>query len=204
MGQLALGLRSLAIRLAIFVVMAALLAWALGGTLLPRAQSAEYDAVDAAGRSWYWRLDVGGHRIPELDPLGVRWTLMVRAPDGPAHAALTDGWVDVTGPVALDERIWFAGRADSNPATEWRLHEVVPAAMGSLEHELRDLAPLSGRLEAELQLARLGAGRPAMGPNEVRELLRVVTGATPAPPAAPASAPASTPTGGPDAALGGG
>lgn len=36
MGQVLLGLRSLFVRIAIFVTMAALLAWALGGTLWPR------------------------------------------------------------------------------------------------------------------------------------------------------------------------
>jgi len=176
MGQLALGLRSLAIRLTVFVVMAALLAWALGGTLLPRAESAEYDAVEAAGRSWYWRLDVGGRRVPELDPLGVQWTLMVRGPEGRARPALDAGWVDVTGPVATTDRVWFAGRRDSDPGTSWRLHEVRPAAPGSTDHESRDLGPLSGRLEAELQLARLASGRPAMTPAEVREFLGRIAG----------------------------
>ena len=37
-AQLFLGFRSLAVKILIFVVMAALLAWALGGTLWPRSQ----------------------------------------------------------------------------------------------------------------------------------------------------------------------
>ena len=37
MGQVALGFRSLLVRAAVFFIMAALLAWALGGTLGPRA-----------------------------------------------------------------------------------------------------------------------------------------------------------------------
>ena len=176
MGQLALGLRSLLIRLAVFVVMAALLAWALGGTLLPRAESAEYDAVEAGGRSWYWRLDVGGRRIPELDPLAVSWTLMVRDADGRAHPAVDAGWVDVTGPVSGGDRIWFAGRADSAASTPWRLHEVRPAAPGGADHALEDLGPLAGRLEAELQMARLAAGRDRLTAAEVRELLAELLG----------------------------
>lgn len=37
-AQLFLGFRSLAVKILIFVIMAALLAWALGGTLWPRSQ----------------------------------------------------------------------------------------------------------------------------------------------------------------------
>ena len=39
MGQIYLGFRSLLFKIAVFVVMAALLAWALGGTLWPRVAS---------------------------------------------------------------------------------------------------------------------------------------------------------------------
>ena len=38
MGQIYLGFRSLLVKIAIFVVMAALLAWALGGTLWPKTE----------------------------------------------------------------------------------------------------------------------------------------------------------------------
>ena len=41
MGQVALGFRSLLIKLAVFFMMAVLLAWALGGTLWPRAEVAD-------------------------------------------------------------------------------------------------------------------------------------------------------------------
>ncbi len=61
MGQVALGLRSLAIRITIFVVMAALLAWALGGTLWPRSSSAvQRPVIEAGGRQWGWLVTVDG------------------------------------------------------------------------------------------------------------------------------------------------
>ncbi|MCH2141099.1 MAG: hypothetical protein MK100_08720 [Phycisphaerales bacterium] len=59
MGQVALGLRSLFIRIAVFVVMAALLAWALGGTLWPRPVSAiQRPVVDVSGSQWGWEVTV--------------------------------------------------------------------------------------------------------------------------------------------------
>ncbi len=61
MGQVALGLRSLAIRITVFVVMAALLAWALGGTLWPRPASAvQRPVLEAGGSQWGWLVTVDG------------------------------------------------------------------------------------------------------------------------------------------------
>ncbi len=61
MGQIYLGFRSLLVKVAIFVVMAALLAWALGGTLWPRVASRQIGApaiVD--GTSWVLVDQIGG------------------------------------------------------------------------------------------------------------------------------------------------
>lgn len=203
MGQVALGLRSLLLRLAIFVAMAALLAWALGGTLLPRAETAEYDAVQADGRSWYWRLSVGGRRVPELDPLGVRWTLVVR--DDGARSAEVGGddstWTDVAGPVAspvvdLDgglasdaaggsSGIWFAGFDRRTPDVGWQLYRIVdtgPDAGPSAESVMR----LGSRLAVEMQLARLASGRPPLADGALsRAVSQVTTGAAPGPSPSP-------------------
>ena len=116
MGQVALGFRSLLIKLAVFFVMAALLAWALGGTLFPRAEVAEFSAVSFGGRDWFWRLAVGGRETER-----VRWTMMVRTADGKAEVFGTRHWIDVAGPVATDEAIYFAGRASLNANEPWRI-----------------------------------------------------------------------------------
>ncbi|MFK7962153.1 MAG: hypothetical protein AB8G96_16700 [Phycisphaerales bacterium] len=173
MGQVALGIRSLVFRLAIFVAMAALLAWALGGTLLPRAETAEYDAVRADGSSWYWRLAVGGRRVPELDPLGVRWTLVVRGDDGRSAEVGGDdvAWTDVAGPVASSivglgtaasegspRGIWFAGFDRRTPDRGWQLYRIVPGTPESTASS-ESVMRLDSRLAVELQLARLAAGR---------------------------------------------
>ena len=59
MGQVALGLRSLVIRIVVFVIMAALLAWALGGTLWPWPVSAvQRPVINAGGMQWGWLVTV--------------------------------------------------------------------------------------------------------------------------------------------------
>lgn len=58
MGQLALGFRSLLVRAAVFFIMAALLAWALGGTLWPRAVGVFIDTASFQGEDWAWRAKV--------------------------------------------------------------------------------------------------------------------------------------------------
>ncbi|MBG80976.1 MAG: hypothetical protein CMJ39_09740 [Phycisphaerae bacterium] len=58
MGQVALGFRSLLVRAAVFFVMAALLAWALGGTLWPRAVGVKLDEVSFGGKDWVWRAEI--------------------------------------------------------------------------------------------------------------------------------------------------
>ena len=59
MGQVALGLRSLAFRIVVFVIMAAMLAWILGGTLWPRPVSVmQPDSVTLAGKTYRWKVTV--------------------------------------------------------------------------------------------------------------------------------------------------
>jgi hypothetical protein len=166
MGQFALGLRSLLFKAAVFVVMAALLAWALGGTLWPRAHVVEYDAVTAGGHRWWWRLSVGG-----TDERPVRWTMMRRSgvsPDqrGPVHTFPPDQdplvFADVAGPVSREQVIAFAGLLVGSANASWRLYETDPATMSFTEHAIPD------RLAAEQQLARFAAGLPIQDAATIR------------------------------------
>ncbi|MBG83107.1 MAG: hypothetical protein CMJ40_01010 [Phycisphaerae bacterium] len=68
MGQVALGFRSLLVRAAVFFIMAALLAWALGGTLWPRAVGVFVDAAAFQGESWAWRAEVDESPKPSGKP----------------------------------------------------------------------------------------------------------------------------------------
>lgn len=187
MGQLALGLRSLFVRLAIFVVMAALLAWALGGTLFPRAETAEYDAVSLEDRSWFWRLSVGGRRVPELDPLGVQWELMVREGDRRARRAVDRSWVDVAGPVVAGDAVIVAGRPASDAGTPWDVAQVVSGDEDAA-WALEAIVTLDSRLEVEVLLAQLAAGRTFASDAEVRESVRQAVATLTAPADGPESA----------------
>ena len=151
MGQVALGFRSLLIRLATFVVMAALLAWALGGTLFPRAETADREAVTFAGKSWFWRALLGGR-----EPGVIRWQLAVRD-DAEEHAFDETVWADVAGPVVAGESLYYAVcSADA----AWRL--VQHASSGE-----RTLFPMPDRLAVERQLARIRSGLAIQSVDEI-------------------------------------
>ena len=96
MGQLALGFQSLLFKLAIFVVMAALLAWALGGTLWPRSQ---WGIVSKPLDGWAIRVEVtGAHEVHyHLASFKDGEWINVLPVDGVAF------WSDVAGQVRLPD-----------------------------------------------------------------------------------------------------
>jgi hypothetical protein len=148
MGQLALGLRSLLVKIAIFVVMAALLAWALGGTLWPRTEVVRLTPVAFAGRQWFWQLAVGGRERGQM-----RYRLMVAAASAGGRAAPVDDrwWADVAGPVVGGDGLYYAGLAAPDVTGTWSLERIV----GSVSAMVL-AAP--DRLAVEQQLARVARG----------------------------------------------
>jgi hypothetical protein len=165
MGQLALGFRSLFIRLAIFVVMAALLAWALGGTLFPRAETADMPAVSWRGATWRLRLAMGG----EMRGL-VRWSLVRQAGEKkpePWPLVGFDQWVEASGPVAVGDRLYVGFR--DHDATEWTFATITETGF--------ETTSLPDRLEVERQLARLRAGLPLQDRVEAMSQRDAVIGA---------------------------
>lgn len=149
MGQVTLGLRSLAIKLAVFFVLAALLAWVLGGTLWPRPVTADMLGVQFAGQNWFWRLSVGGER-----PGVARWTLM-QSESGDIRAKEVDSrpWMDVAGLVAADGWLCSGGMIEDGQARRWQI-ECRDANGLTTAH------PMPDRLAVEQQLARMLAGLP--------------------------------------------
>jgi hypothetical protein len=149
MGQISLGIRSLLFRLTMFVVMAALLAWILGGTLWPRAEVADFPKVAWQGASWWLREAVGGEERGM-----VRWTLLRQVGDeriepwrnGPGEP---EPWIAAVGPVVHGDVLYVAYQALG--ASTWTL----AAISGSDSIETSTLAD---RLEVERQLARMRAG----------------------------------------------
>jgi hypothetical protein len=177
MGQLLLGFRSLLVKLAVFVLMAALLAWALGGTLWPRAVVAEHESVTIGETTWAWKFTVGGERRdrPVAPP---RWTMIVRRDGGGATAFPNPEspitFREVASPLVVDDRVVFAGVENtdvtdsgdanvsrtSNPA--WTLF--IAARDGSYETYM-----LPDRLAVEQQLERLRAGLPVQDAQTIVE-----------------------------------
>jgi hypothetical protein len=147
MGQVTLGLRSLAIKLMVFFVLAALLAWVLGGTLWPRPVTADMQGVEFAGQTWFWRLSVGGER-----PGVARWTLM-RSENGKARAKEVDSrqWVDVAGLVAAEDHLCYGGMVEDGDIRRW-LIECRGIGGEMTSH------PMPDRLALEQQLSRVLVG----------------------------------------------
>ncbi|MCA9286714.1 MAG: hypothetical protein KDA22_15935 [Phycisphaerales bacterium] len=144
MGQLALGLRSLLVKASVFFVMAALLAWALGGTLFPRPERVELGSVAFAGKEWHLRLSVGGDHPGEA-----RFDLMSRSGDERPERFLGP-FSDAAGIVVVGEGLYAAVRDLPIDTGRWTLVRV--ASDGTTTRE-----PLADRLAVEQSLAELRA-----------------------------------------------
>lgn len=117
MGQLTLGIKNLTIKLAVFFVMAALLAWALGGTLWPKAERFDYPAVSFNNQMWFWQMELGGR---EDGP--PRYRMMQQTADQrkPTNA-VEQVWHQVAGPIVCDAGLVFAGCNVTAPDGDWQV-----------------------------------------------------------------------------------
>ena len=133
MGQVALGFRSLLVRAAIFFVMASLLAWALGGTLWPRAAVVDMPGVSFAGEEWSWRLTAGGN-LPDQ----VKWSLIRRGTASDKPVPGPEGvWFDVTELVATRQALFFGARQAPGDA-DWQIYHLDEAGKLHSEGALGD------------------------------------------------------------------
>lgn len=150
MGQFALGIRSLLVKATIFVVLAALLAWALGGTLFPKPETSDLDyrAVSFGGDTmYYWRVLVGGKKDGEI-----RWHLMSIDSAYEKRTVEETQFVEVAGPIATTDGLYYAGRTEARDSP-WRI--VKRDAAGATKSW-----PMPDRLAVEQQLARVASGLP--------------------------------------------
>ncbi len=108
MGQLALGFRSLLVKALVFVVMAGLLAWALGGTLFPRPTVVRLPSANGMR----WQVAIGG----DID--GMQWTLLRGD-----HVVLEGNWISVVGPEDVGGTVWVAADAGSGGWSFWKIEE---------------------------------------------------------------------------------
>ena len=113
MGQVALGFRSLLVKVGIFVVMAALLAWALGGTLFPQpVQGLQGPVLETPSGDLAWQVTT---RLDVKDE-PVTWHLVRRSGDdwievegaGPFVAVVPLGMSSVLSPMAQSGLIFSA------------------------------------------------------------------------------------------------
>lgn len=157
MGQVVLGVRSLFVKLGVFFVMAALLAWALGGTLFPRPHARDFAGVEHRGELWYWRLSLGAPPAAQM-----RWMLLRRGSGGEPVTVDDGPWSEVAGPIAVDGALYYGGRISSGTDAGWQIKRV--DSTGSVK-----AFPLPDRLEVERQLARVLAGLPVQKIETTRQ-----------------------------------
>ncbi len=69
--QLALGLRSLAVKIAIFVVFAGIFAWFIGGSIFPGSQVVNFPQLEWHGDKWHAQVTGNGR-----SPARVSWRLL--------------------------------------------------------------------------------------------------------------------------------
>lgn len=151
-AQLFLGFRSLAVKILIFVVMAALLAWAIGGTLWPRTtirQIGEAVVVDGQRMAMVYQARTDGRGTFGLATLDAEGKPLSMQPD-----------VRDMVPVWREALPVVAGMSPSQTVAcgylkgdQWVVH-VFPVSgdSGGSTHEVID------QLEASRQLARYAAG----------------------------------------------
>jgi hypothetical protein len=120
---LTLGLRALLINIVIFVLLAAALAWYLGGSLLPGRQTVNFPAFEWMGDDYHFRV-IGHGTTPEP----VRWELLHTLPDGD-EARLTLGidgrWRNVWGPLVHHGGVLIGLEVEArDDSTQWWVAQI--------------------------------------------------------------------------------
>lgn len=142
MGQLALGLRSLLVKVAIFFVLAAALAWALGGTLFPRPARVSYPGVEFAGSVWHVRLSVGGEHPGEA------WYELMSGPRDKDAEVVGGEYAESGPPQVSGDTLAVAMRRRDADGGQWVLRYFTPDRRERTE-------VVADRLAAEQALAAL-------------------------------------------------
>jgi len=161
-SQVLLGFRNLAFRIAIFVVLAAILVWILGGSLFARNQVIALGAATTgAGEG---RVDVRLEQViaPMTDLPSDRMYFRVGF-DGEGGKGESDRLAQASPLLGVDagginRAVWFAGEPlkDGGGASGvWCVYRITPYAT---KPEL--MLEVADRLEAERQLARVKVGMP--------------------------------------------
>lgn len=149
MSQVLLGVRNLSLRIAVFVALAAALAWFLGGELFPRAKSLPREGISAGDNTarlvmWYTPDGLTSERV--------RWRLEVEV--GGEARGVEPSWVEATDPVFDSGGVVHVG---GRTGETWAVWSFDP---GSTDARAVRVGSFADRLEVERQLARVAAGLP--------------------------------------------
>lgn len=119
--QLALGLRSLAVKIIIFVILAGGFAWLIGGSIFPGSQVVNLPTFSWGNRQWHLRVTGNGRK-----PAPVSWELI--ANDGQSETKETLGvtgtWDSIEGPVFDATTMGFAIRTSGDGSSAWWIASV--------------------------------------------------------------------------------
>jgi len=158
-SQVLLGFRNLALRIAVFVALAALLVWFLGGNLLPKpTRILQKDSeVGRAGEGLgSVRLVQVIHPLESLPSERQTWHIETNANGDWSPCEQQPVWIEVSEMrVIRDDSgfgvAWFAARAAGG--TAWTVYSI-----GGYEACPKTQGTFPDRLEAERQLSRVKAG----------------------------------------------
>ena len=112
MGQATLAFRNLLVRAAIFVVLAAALAWFVGGTLFGKHR-VNFPAISWDGREWSAQVEGNGTRPDE-----VRWRLLSKLGEEPwtvMPISESGQWRTLVGPNVDDQGLWIKVAENVSP-----------------------------------------------------------------------------------------
>ena len=149
MSQVLLGFRNLSFRIAVFVALAALLAWFLGGDLFGSVKQLPRRTVTENG--------VSARAVLEYNPDSVlaerlHWTFEVNAGSG-LHKG-SQRWEDATDPVIAANGFVYIGAFEQGAWGVWEIDATANPPVARLAQAFPD------RLEVERQLGRIAFGFP--------------------------------------------
>lgn len=164
--QLILGLRSLALKIAVFVVLAGIFAWFLGGSIFPGSQVVNWPSFPWQDTQWHLQVTGNGNR-----PAPIRWRLYRQSADG-GDALQTLGilgvWRQVHGPLMQADRVTFAIESDNDGTTTWWVAQIDSAGVVT-QHEVRDERTMIGELYGEMDGEMHGIDSPIIPKTQVNE-----------------------------------
>ncbi len=117
MYQVGLGLRSLAIKSAVFVLLAGLFAWVIGGSIFPGSQVVNLPSVHWQGETWHAQVTGNGR-----SPAPVEWRLVRVTADESERTesfGLIGVWREMYGPRLTNDGLLIGIELQRDEVTTW-------------------------------------------------------------------------------------